>query len=148
MQRSDIHYTDPSIFPLERGETGICKTHSFFQNGHSSRLFWKYTFSFPQANVSSRRRNPLLPACRVTGSFSTASAVPTGGRATDVPCVALPTDKHGASSEEFPHCRSEGVISFSLFKDLKTFPQSLVIAKNSKKQEMPQTLCQLQIFLA
>ena len=51
----------------------------------------------------------------------------------------------GVSTEEY---RSEAAIFFSLFKNLKTFPQSLVIKKNSKKQGMPQTLCQLQIFLA
>lgn len=67
---SSINYMDPSTFPLEREETRIWKTHSFFQTRHPSRLFWKCAFSFAEVNeASSRAQKLLLLAGAATGPF-------------------------------------------------------------------------------
>lgn len=85
-----------------------------------------------------RNKIPSSQPMQPLGPFPIASALSAGGTAMNVPCAACPSVEQavrslqwGASTKE---CGSEGMIFFSLFKELKTFPQSLVIEKNTRNK--------------
>lgn len=100
---SSINYMDPSVFSLEREETRIWNAFFYpLQTRHPSRLFWKYTYTFGQANeASSGRQISLLQPVQPQSLFP--SECPSCKQSSSrCPLCGSSTAKYGASSKDIP----------------------------------------------